>query len=108
LELRELLATPAIAIALGVFVGLVLLAPVIWATRFFVSDKIDVGLAIVMGSVFAGLLVALGALFGYRAVAPDGLIWFGPSLVAGFVVGLGVFALKVAMTWFKSDDGTKG
>lgn len=80
----------------------------IWASRFFASDRINAGLAVVMGSVFAGLLVSLGALFGYRAIAPEGLIWFGPSLVAGFVVGLGAFALKVALTWFKSDDGTKG
>lgn len=93
---------------MGVFVGLVLIAPMIWASRFFAAEKINLGLAVVMGSVFAGLLLALGVLFAYRALAPEGLIWFGPSVVAGFVVGLGAFALKVATSWFKSDDGTKG
>lgn len=72
--------------------------------RFLVADRIDVGLAVVMGAVFGGLLVALGVLFGYRALAPSGLIWFGPALVGGYVLGLGAFALNAARALLKPDD----
>lgn len=107
MDLRALFASPAIALGIGIVVGLLLLAPVVWGYRFLVADRVEVGLAVVTGSVFAGMIVAVGALFGYRALAPAGLVWFGPALVGGFVVGLGAFALRVATTMFKSGDERK-
>lgn len=78
--------------------------PVLMGYRFLAADKIDVGLAVVMGAVFGGLLVAVGALFGYKALAPEGIIWFGPALVGGFVLGLGVFAIYAARALLKPDN----
>lgn len=92
------------AVALGALLGIGLLAPVLMGYRFLVADRIGVGLAVVMSAVFGGLLVALGALFGYRALAPSGVIWFGPALVGGYVLGLGAFALKAAGTMLKPKD----
>lgn len=102
--LRELLTNPGIAIALGALVGIVLLLPVLWGLRFLNSGHVDVGLGITMGAVFGGMLVALGLLFGYRALAPDGLVYFGPALVGGFVVALGVFAVRAGIQLLRSDD----
>lgn len=97
-----------VAVLLGVLFGVGLLAPLLMGYRFLVADRIDVGLAVVMGAVFGGLLVALGVLFGYRALAPSGLIWFGPALVGGYVLGLGAFALKAARTLLKPDGRDEG
>ncbi len=107
LELRELLANPAIAVALGALIGVGLLVPVLWGLRFFTAGHIEVGLGVTMGAVFGGLLLALGLLFGYRALAPDGIIWFGPALVGGYVIALGVFAIRAAAQLLKSDDDTR-
>lgn len=96
------MASPGIALSLGVLVGIILLSPVAWGLRYLLNNNVDAGLAIVMGSVFGGLLVALGAMFGYRALSPEGFMWFGPSVVGGFVVALGILAVWAAATVFKS------
>lgn len=104
LELRELLTTPAVALGLGAFVGLGLFAPVLLGFRFLDAGRVDVGLGLTMGTVFAGMLIALGLLFGYRALAPKGLVYFGPALVGGFVVALGGFAVRAALQLLKTDE----
>ncbi len=103
MDLRELLASPAIAIILGAFVGLGLLAPMLIGYRLLAADRVDLGLTVVMTGVFVGMLLALGLLFGYRALSPEGVLWFGPALVVGFVLGFGVLALYAARTMLKSD-----
>ena len=107
LELRELLANPGIAVALGALIGVGLLAPVLWGLRFFTAGHIEAGLGVTMGAVFGGLLLALGLLFGYRALAPDGIVWFGPAMVGGYVVALGVFAIRAASQLLNSGDDTR-
>lgn len=99
-----MLASPAIAIVIGAVAGVGLLAPVLWGYRFFAADKIEVGLAVVMGAVFVGLLLAVGALFLYRALSPGGLVWFGASLVGGYLVALVVFAVRTARAMLESDN----
>ncbi len=101
--LRELLATPFVALILGALVGLLLLLPVLLGYRFLGAERIDLGIGVTTGGVFVGMLVAVGALFGYRALAEEGLVYFGPALIGGFVIGLVVFALRVAKTMLESD-----
>lgn len=78
--------------------------PVQWGYRFLATDKIDVGLAVVMGAVFVGTLLAIGVLLLYRALLPGGFVWFGASMVTGYVVALGVFAVRAAKAMLTTDD----
>lgn len=56
-----------------------------------------------MGVVFGGLILSLGVMFGYRVVTPSGFMWFGPAVVAGFVVALGALAAVMLTRLLKSD-----
>jgi hypothetical protein len=102
--LRNFLATPVVAVVLGLAVGFVLAVPLLIGSRFASADKIDAALYTTMGSVMGGLLLSVGILFGYRALAGDGFVWFGPSLVVGFVVGLGAVGITMLRKLAQSDE----
>jgi hypothetical protein len=101
--LRELLSTPGFAVLLGTLLGVGLIAPLFWTSRLLTVENADIGLYVVMGVVFGGLILSLGVMWGYRLIAPAGFVWFGPSVVAGFVVALGVLAAVMATRLLKSD-----
>lgn len=63
------------------------------------------GTFVVMAVVFGGMILSLGVMWGYRLVTPDGFMWFGPSVVAGFVVALGVLAAVLTVRLLKSGGG---
>jgi uncharacterized BrkB/YihY/UPF0761 family membrane protein len=92
---------------LGLVLGVILVAPLFWTSHLFSSRNADVALYVVMGSVFGGLLVGLAFMTGYWFVSRNGFVWFGPAMVAGFVVALGVLAARLAMQML-SDDDTEG
>lgn len=101
--LRELLSTPGLAVLLGLILGVGLIAPLFWSSRLLTADNADIGLYVVMGVVFGGLIVGLGVMFGVRYITPSGFMWFGPSVVAGFMVALGVLAVVATVKLLKSD-----
>jgi len=101
--LRELLSTPGVAVLLGLILGVVLIAPLFWTSRLLTEQNADIGLYLVMGVVFGGLIVSLGVMWVYHYVTSEGFVWFGPSVVAGFVVTLGVLAVVMARRLLKSD-----
>lgn len=101
--LRELLSTPGVAVLLGLVLGVGLIAPLFWTSRLLTVENADVGTYVVMGVVLGGLILSLGVMWGYRFVTPSGFVWFGPSVVAGFVVALGVLAVVTTMRLLKSD-----
>jgi len=100
--LRELLSTPGTAVLLGLLLGVGLIAPLFWTTRLLTPANADMGTFVVMAVVFGGMILSLGLMWGYRLVAPDGFMWFGPSVVAGFVVALGVLATVMTLRLLKS------
>jgi len=108
LDLRELLATPWVAIVLGVLLGIGLLLPLVWTLRRITPGNVDVGVNIGMGAVFGGLLVGLGLMVGYKVLAPEGFWYFGPAVAGGFIVALGVLSWRVAVQMLSSDDEKKG
>ncbi len=100
--LRELLSTPGVAVLLGLGLGIGLVVPLFWTSRLLTADNADIGLYVVMGVVFGGLIVSLGVMWGVYYIAPRGFGWFGPSVVAGFVVALGVLAGVMTSRLLKS------
>lgn|GEM_PF-2327901 len=102
--LQGLLSTPGIAVLLGLLLGVGLLAPLFWTSRLLTSKNADLATPVVMGVVFGGMIVSLGVMWGYRLITPHGFVWFGPSVVAGFVVALGALTVVMAMRLLKSDD----
>lgn len=105
--LRDVLANPAVALVTGTLVGVALIAPVLWSSRLLAAGKVDAVLYAVMGAVFGGMLLALGLLFGYRALAESGFVYFGAALVAGFVVTLGIASVVLFRRVFLADDETR-
>lgn len=103
-QLRELLATPWIAITLGLVLGVGLLAPLFGISRLLKSRHTDIALFVVMGTVFGGLIVGLAVLMGYRFIAPAGFVWFGSATIAGFVVSLGVLSVRVVLELLTNDS----
>lgn len=101
--LRELLSTPGVAVLLGLLLGVGLIAPLFWTSRLLTVQNADIGTYVVMGVVFGGMLVSLGVMWGYRLITPAGFMWFGPAVVVGFLVALGVLATTMAMRLLKSD-----
>ena len=106
--LRELLSTPMVSVLLGLVVGVVLVAPLFWTSRLLTAKNADLGLLVIMGVVFGGMIVALGLMFGYRFIAPDGFIWFGSAVVGGFMVALGVLAVVMLTGLLKSENASGG
>jgi hypothetical protein len=103
-HLRELLATPLIAVGFGLVLGVALVAPLFWTLRLISARNADVALYVVMGSVFGGLLVGLGVMMGYWFITHEGFMWFGPATIAGFVSALGVLAVRSGMKLMSTDD----
>lgn len=106
--LRELLSTPWLAVLLGLALGVGLLAPLFWTSRLLTAENADVGLYVVMGVVFGGMIVSLGVMWGYRLITPAGFMWFGPSVVVGFVAALGVLAAVMAASLLKPSGTANG
>jgi hypothetical protein len=106
-QLRELLANPTFAILLGLVLGIVLIAPLFWTLRRITSSNADMALYVAIGSVFGGLLVGLGLMMGYWFVSPEGFKFFGLATVFGFVLALGVLAVRAGMSLLSTND-TKG
>lgn len=102
-----MLATPWIAIALGLVLGAALVAPLFWVSRILNARNADAALYVVMGSVLIGLLLGLGIMLGYRLLAPAGFVYFGSAVVGGFVVALGVLSVRLGAAMLKSDDETR-
>jgi len=93
-----------VALTLGLVVGFLLAVPLLIGARFVSSEKIDAALYTTMGSVFGGLLLSVGVLFGYRALSEAGFIWFGSALIGGFLVGLGFVAVVMLRNLARSDE----
>jgi uncharacterized membrane protein len=106
-QLQRLLATPSIAVLLGLALGAILLAPLFWTSRLLSARNADAALYVVMGSVFGGLLVGMALMTGYWFVSREGFLWFGPATVVGFVIVLGILAVRVGFQMM-SNDGTEG
>lgn len=90
---RELLETPAVAVALGFLVGVLLIGAAAWSRNLSASPDKRASIAIMMGFMMGGMLLATAILVGYVVIAPKGFLGFGLSLAAGFIAGLGVFAV---------------
>jgi hypothetical protein len=89
---------------LGIALGVGLIAPLFWTLRLINARNVDVALYVVMGSVFGGLLVGLGVSTGYWFVTREGFMFFGPAMVAGFVLALGVLAVRSGVKLLSNDD----
>jgi len=87
--------------------GVALIAPLFWTIRMLNARNADVALYAVMGSVFGGLLVGLAMMMGYWFISRDGFMYFGPATIVGFVIALGVLAVRAGMKLMSNDD-TKG
>lgn len=96
---RELLAVPWIAGALGFFVGAALIGATAWSRNLSASSDAYRSIAVMMGFMTGGMLVASAVLITYVYVAPTGFFYFGVSLAAGFVLGL---AVSVVSLWRES------
>ena len=103
-QLRELLANPWIASLLGIVLGVALVAPLFWTLRLINARNTDMALYVVMGSVFGGLFVGLGVMAGFWFISQEGFMFFGPAMVAGFVVALGILAARTAVKLLSNDD----
>lgn len=68
------------------------------------SGNVDAVLPIVLGSVFGGMLLALGILFGYDALARTGFVYFGASLIAGYMLALAFGAFALLKKFYRTDD----
>ena len=103
-HLRELLATPWIAVVSGFVLGVLLLAPLFSVSRILKARHTDVALYVVMGSVFLGLILGLGVLMGYWLISRDGFVWFGAATVAGFIVALVALSVRLGVQLLSKDD----
>ena len=96
---------PWIALTSGFLLGVLLLVPLFGVSRLLFSARhADVVLPVVMGSVFVGLILGLGVLFGYWFISAQGFVWFGPATVAGFIVALGVLSVRLGMQLLSKDS----
>jgi len=100
-QLREILATPAVAAVLGFLVGVGLISATAWSRTISTSSDARDSIAVMMMFMAGGMLLASGVLIVYVFVAPSGFAWFGLSLALGFVVGLGVIAIGLMRQMYR-------
>jgi len=87
-----MLETPVIAGVLGFLIGVGLISATAWSRKLPTStDPSDV-ITVMMLFMMGGMLLASAVLIAYVFIAPGGYLYFGLSLAAGFVIGLGVVA----------------
>jgi MFS family permease len=99
-----LLSSPLIATTLGLVCGALIALANRYSARFMTPDDASgAGMGVALGTYLVGFLVAAGLLFGYWAVAPEGLLWFGIALVGSILV-VTVGALIPAMREMRSGD----
>jgi hypothetical protein len=106
-EIADLFATPAVAVVLGLILGGCLAAPLLWASRFATAEKADFAPVVTMIASMGGIIIGAGLLFGYSLLAEKGFVWFGPSVIAGFMIGLVVIGVVMLRRFAKSDDETR-
>jgi len=99
--LREVLSQPFVAALLGFLIGSALIVATAWSRRFSTSSDASDSVAIMMGFMMGGMLLATAVLIAYVFVAPQGFLYFGLSLATGFVVGLAVMAVVMGRETFR-------
>jgi hypothetical protein len=92
-QLREILATPAVAAVLGFLIGVGLIGATAWSRTISASRDASDSIAFMMLFMMGGMLLASGILIAYVFIAPSAFLYFGLSLSAGFVLGLGVISI---------------
>jgi prepilin signal peptidase PulO-like enzyme (type II secretory pathway) len=100
-QLREILATPVVAAVLGFLIGAGLITATAWSRTISTSTDASDSIAVMMMFMIGGMLVASGLLIAYVFIAPGGFLYFGLSLAAGFVIGLGVIAIGLMRQSFR-------
>ena len=92
-QLREILATPAVAVVLGFLIGAGLIGATAWSRTISASRDVSDSIAVMMMFMMGGMLLSSGILIAYVFLAPSGFLYFGLALSAGFVIGLGVISI---------------
>jgi hypothetical protein len=98
-----MLAAPSVAIVVGFILGMALLALTLWSARFVTPAHGELGPFVVVGAMTVGLILGFALMFGYQRLAPESFAYFGVALVAGFVVVLGVTAVRMLSDTLKDD-----
>jgi hypothetical protein len=84
--LGALLSSPFAAVALGIAAGSIMaLLNSALMGRMGANDPF-MGVAWGLGGYFAGLIVGMGLILGYRAIARGGFVYFGVALALSFLV----------------------
>lgn len=87
--------------------GACLVVPFLWALRFATPERADFAPIATLVAAMSGIIVGAALLFGYGFLAREGFVWFGPSAIGGFVIGLGVIAAVVISRMSRQDDETR-
>jgi hypothetical protein len=80
------LGQPAVAAALGVVLGIAMLALTAAGVRSFTPETLEIGAMRAISMMVVGLVVAFGALLLFYLFVRPGLVPFGLGLAAGFTV----------------------
>lgn len=86
---------PFLAGVSGLAFGSVLIVILMSVVGRRVAVEPELAMVLTLVTVLGELLVSFLVLLGVRAVAPEGLVWFGIAMGTGFIVGLGVLAAKL-------------
>ena len=78
---------------LGFLFGVGLIAATAWSRSLPKSADAMDSIAVMMGFMAGGMLLAAGVLVAYVFIAPSAFVYFGLALSAGFVIGLGVISV---------------
>ena len=92
---------PGVAGLLGFSVGVTLIAVMAWSRKLSTSSDASDAIVVMMIAMLGGMLAASAVLIGYVFVARAGFVYFGLSLAAGFVIGLGVVTVGLMRETFK-------
>lgn len=86
---------PVTAAALGTVTGLGIIGILLIFPKLAKSSNPMGGMAASFGGVLASTLAGIVVLYAYSQLADEGFVWFGVSAVAGYVVGLALYAVRV-------------
>ena len=86
---------PLTAVALGTVAGLGIIGILLLFPKLVKTGDPMGGMAASIGGVLVSTLAGIVVLYIYSQLADGGFVWFGVSTVAGFMIGIVLYTVRV-------------
>lgn len=91
---RAILDQPVIAVITGLIAGGIVVAVLLFFPRFAPKDNPNLAMAYGYAGLGASTVLGIAVIFLFYKLARSGFIWFGVSVIVGYLLGLVAYILQ--------------